>query len=196
MQGENVTTEGQEVSLDEQIDGILNEENDNSQTDNITNETPAEENAIEDNSYTDQCPEQFLNQDGTVNIDDLLKSYNELQPLAAQKSEWEKEKSELQKQLDYTKELQAQIQAKAQNLGYQNQEEYSLALEIANIQANEYLKYLHLVAEPEKVRGLLALYAQSPNNELLERIEDEFNVDIVKNVSILAERNRNNNMKL
>ena len=66
-----------------------------------------------------------------------------------------------------------------------------MALEIANIQANEYLKYLHLVAEPEKVRGLLALYAQSPNNELLERIEDEFNVDIVKNVSILAERSKN-----
>lgn len=191
MQDENVVAESQEVSLDEQIDGILNEESDNPVINDKTEEPSVEEKVIEDNSDNIQCPEQFLNQDGTVNVDELLKSYNELQPLVAQKSDWEKEKTKLQQQADYAKELQAQIQTNAQNLGYQSSEEYSLALEVANIQANEYLKYLHLVEEPDKVRGLLALYAQAPNAELLERIEDEFNVDVVKNVSILTERSKN-----
>lgn len=191
MQGENLSNEGQTVSLDEQIDGILNCESDNPVTDNNNDELTVEDKTIEESDDKIQCPEEFLNQDGTVNIDDLLKSYNELQPLATQKAEWEKEKTELQQQAEYGKELQAQIQANVQSLGYKNSDEYTLIHEIANIQANEYMKYLHTVGEPDKVRGLLALYAQSPNPELLERIEDEFNVDVVKNVSILAERSKN-----
>ena len=50
---------------------------------------------------------------------------------------------------------------------------------------------MHTVEEPDKVRGLLSLYAKNPTPELLERIEDEFSVDIVKNVSVLAERTKN-----
>ena len=53
------------------------------------------------------------------------------------------------------------------------------------------MKYLHTVGEPDKVRGLLALQSQNPNPELLERIEDEFGVDVVKNVSVFAERVKN-----
>ena len=67
----------------------------------------------------------------------------------------------------------------------------ALITEIAGATANEYSKYLHTVEEPDKVRGLLALYSKNPTPELLERIEDEFSVDIVKNVSVLAERTKN-----
>lgn len=182
-----------DVSLETQIEGILEETKGTSDT-NENTDTPEENNNNEnqeENKNKPQIPEQFLNQDGTIKVDDLINSYNELQPLAEEKAQWEKEKTELQKQADYSKQLQEQAQIEARNLGYKNSEEYALITEIADVTSNEYLKYLHTVEEPDKVRGLLAIYAKNPTPELLERIEDEFSVDIVKNVSILAERAKN-----
>ncbi|MBR1908660.1 hypothetical protein IJ818_06970 [bacterium] len=182
---------GDTAALESQIEGILDETPENTEvTDNPEENTQGQE-TTETKEDKPQIPEQFLNQDGTVNVDDLLKSYNELQPLAEEKTKWEQEKSELQKQADYAKQIQEQALLQAQNLGYQNTEEYALITEIAGATANEYSKYLHTVEEPDKVRGLLALYSKNPTPELLERIEDEFSVDIVKNVSVLAERTKN-----
>ena len=190
MSDENVST-GQETTLETQIEGILAETPENTEVTAPTKNTSAGEETTQTTEDKPQIPEQFLNQDGTVNVDDLLKSYNELQPLADEKAKWEQEKTELQKQADYAKQIQEQALLQAQNLGYQNTEEYALITEIAGATANEYSKYLHTVEEPDKVRGLLALYSKNPTPELLERIEDEFSVDIVKNVSVLAERTKN-----
>lgn len=190
MSDENVST-GQEATLETQIEGILDETPENTEVTAPTENTSAGEKTTQTTEDKPQIPEQFLNQDGTVNVDDLLKSYNELQPLAEEKAKWEQEKTELQKQADYAKQLQDAAQLEAQNLGYRNTEEYALITEIAGATANEYSKYLHTVEEPDKVRGLLALYSKNPTPELLERIEDEFSVDIVKNVSVLAERTKN-----
>lgn len=190
MSDENVST-GQEATLETQIEGILDETPENTEVTAPTENTSAGEKTTQTKEDKPQIPEQFLNQDGTVNVDDLLKSYNELQPLADEKAKWEQEKTELQKQADYAKQIQEQALLQAQNLGYQNTEEYALITEIAGATANEYSKYLHTVEEPDKVRGLLALYSKNPTPELLERIEDEFSVDIVKNVSVLAERTKN-----
>ena len=195
MPNENDSPE-QDISLDEQIDGILENNSDNSNSEITTEETESKEgnentDTTENQDNKQQIPEQFLNQDGTVNVDDLLKSYNELQPLADEKAKWEQEKTELQKQADYAKQIQEQALLQAQNLGYQNTEEYALITEIAEATANEYSKYLHTVEEPDKVRGLLALYSKNPAPDLLERIEDEFSVDVVKNVSVFAERTKN-----
>ena len=187
MSEENFSN-GDSATLESQIEGILEE---TPETEVTTEDNPAGEVTTETTEDKPQIPEQFLNQDGTVNVDDLLKSYNELQPLAEEKTKWEQEKSELQKQADYAKQIQEQALLQAQNLGYQNTEEYALITEIAGATANEYSKYLHTVEEPDKVRGLLALYAKNPTPELLERIEDEFSVDIVKNVSVLSERVKN-----
>ena len=187
MSEENFSN-GDSATLESQIEGILEE---TPETEVTTEDNPAGEETTETTEDKPQIPEQFLNQDGTVNVDDLLKSYNELQPLAEEKTKWEQEKSELQKQADYAKQIQEQALAQAQNLGYQDTEEYALITEIAGATANEYSKYLHTVEEPDKVRGLLALYAKNPTPELLERIEDEFSVDIVKNVSVLSERVKN-----
>lgn len=187
MSEENFSN-GDSATLESQIEGILDE---TPETEVTTEDNPTDEVTTETTEDKPQIPEQFLNQDGTVNVDDLLKSYNELQPLAEEKTKWEQEKSELQKQADYAKQIQEQALLQAQNLGYQNTEEYALITEIAGATANEYSKYLHTVEEPDKVRGLLALYAKNPTPELLERIEDEFSVDIVKNVSVLSERVKN-----
>lgn len=190
MSDENVST-GQETTLETQIEGILDETPENSEVTDTPKDNTEGQETTETTEDKPQIPEQFLNQDGTVNVDDLLKSYNELQPLADEKAKWEQEKTELQKQADYAKQIQEQALLQAQNLGYQNTEEYALITEIAGATANEYSKYLHTVEEPDKVRGLLALYSKNPTPELLERIEDEFSVDIVKNVSVLAERTKN-----
>ena len=194
MSEENLST-GQDVSLDEQIEDILDEPQTNDGAEETTDETsePETKENTDSEKVDDkpQLPEEFLNQDGTVKVDDLIKSYNELQPLLNQKEQWEQEKAELQQQADYAKQLQEQAQIEAENLGYKNPEEYAFITEIANAQANEYLKYLHTVEEPDKVRGLLALYSKNPTPELLERIEDEFSIDVVKHVSVLGERYKN-----
>lgn len=191
MSDENVSNAGQEATLETQIEGILDETPENTEvTDNPEENTQGQE-TTETTEDKPQIPEQFLNQDGSVNVDDLLKSYNELQPLADEKEKWEQEKTELQKQADYAKQIQEQALAQVQNLGYRDTEEYALITEIAGATADEYMKYLHTVEEPDKVRGLLALYSKNPTPELLERIEDEFSVDVVKNVSVLAERTKN-----
>lgn len=188
MSDTNETTE-QDISLETQIEGILDENTEETDKSETPEDEKQQDNS-EENKDKPQIPDEFLNQDGSVNIDNLLKSYNELQPLAEQKVEWEKERETLQKQADYANQLQSQALFEAQNLGYKNTEEYALITEIAGATANEYLKYLNTVEEPDKVRGLLALYAQNPTSELLERIEDEFSVDVVKNVSVYAERAR------
>lgn len=190
MSDENVST-GQDVSLETQIEGILDETPENSEVTDTPEDNTEGQETTETTEDKPQIPEQFLNQDGTVNVDDLLKSYNELQPLAYEKAKWEQEKTELQKQADYAKQLQESAQLEAQNLGYRNTEEYALITEIAGATANAYMKYLHTVEEPDKVQGLLALYSKNPTPELLERIEDEFSVDVVKNVSVQAERTKN-----
>lgn len=190
MSDENLSN-GDNATLESQIEGILDETPENTEVTDTPEDNPEGQETTENTEDKPQIPEQFLNQDGTVNVDDLLKSYNELQPLADEKAKWEQEKTELQKQADYAKQIQEQALLQAQNLGYQNTEEYALITEIAGATANEYSKYLHTVEEPDKVRGLLALYSKNPTPELLERIEDEFSVDIVKNVSVLTERTKN-----
>lgn len=182
-----------DVSLETQIEGILEETPDTSDTNENTETTEDKNNNEnqEENQNKPQIPEQFLNQDGTVKVEDLLKSYNELKPLEDEKAKWEQERTELQKQADYAKQIQEQALLQAQSLGYKNTEEYQIISEIAGATANEYSKYLHTVQEPDKVRGILSLYAQNPTPELLERIEDEFSVDIVKNVSVQTERIKN-----
>ena len=190
MSEENLSN-GDSATLESLIEGILDETPENTEVTDTPEDNPEGQDTTETTEDKPEIPEQFLNQDGTVNVDDLLKSYSELQPLAEEKAKWEQEKTELQKQADYAKQIQEQALLQAQNLGYQNTEEYALITEIAGATANEYMKYLHTVEEPDKVRGLLALYSKNPTPELLERIEDEFSVDVVKNVSVLAERTKN-----
>ena len=176
-----------EIELDKQVEEILNEKS----QEKI--EVPKQDIEGETNKKeitSSKTYEKFLKEDGTFDLENLLKSYDELEPLLDEKNQWEKEKAEFQKQSDYFKQIQNQQQAQIIQAGYDNPKEYEIALEVANVQSSEYTKYLHLVEEPDKVRGMLALYAQSPTNELLEQIEDEFNLDVVKKVSILTERAR------
>jgi hypothetical protein len=176
-----------ENDLDSQIQEIFDNE------DSAVEENPDEQ--VEDSETKEtetkeeiDCPSEFLKEDGSVDVSNLLKSYNEIVPLVAQKSDWEKEKAELEKQVNFARNLQNQQLEQVQSEGYQDTDDMRLVREVAKAQAREYEKYLYTVAEPERIQGMLALYAQNPNPELLARIEEEFGVDVVKRATIFAER--------
>ncbi len=190
------TTDNQD--LDSQIQEIFDSEdveNDNQENTADTEETEeqTEETESEDETQDNitKCPDKFLNTDGTVNVENLLKSYQQLEPLLNQKADWEKEKAILQKKAEYAEQLQLQQQSLALQQGYRNSEDMELTQEVANAVSNEYEKYLYTVSDPERVQGLLAVYSKTPNPAILDKIEEEFSVDVVKRVSVFAERYKN-----
>ncbi|MBR1620284.1 hypothetical protein IJ674_10395 [bacterium] len=190
------TTDNQD--LDSQIQEIFDSEDvENDNQDNTADTEEQEEQTEETESEEEtqdnitKCPDKFLNTDGTVNVENLLKSYQQLEPLLNQKADWEKEKAILQKKAEYAEQLQLQQQSLALQQGYRNSEDMELSKEVANAVSNEYEKYLYTVSDPERVQGLLAVYSKTPNPAILEKIEDEFSVDVVKRVSVFAERYKN-----
>lgn len=190
----DISTQDGTESLENQIESILSEDdtnNDDTSATEIESESDTEVQTSENNQDNIEYPEEFLKSDGSVDVENLLKSYQELKPLVDEKANWEKEREILQKQADYARQLEAQQQALAVQSGFQNQEDMQLVMEIANAQANEYERFLHTVAEPDRVRGLLALYRKVPTQELLAKIEDEYSVDVIKRASILSERYKN-----
>ncbi|DAB16867.1 TPA: hypothetical protein CPT98_07100 [Candidatus Gastranaerophilales bacterium HUM_19] len=190
----DISTQDGTESLENQIESILSEDdtnNDDTSATEVESESNTEVQTSENNQDNIEYPEEFLKSDGSVDVENLLKSYQELKPLVDEKANWEKERETLQKQADYARQLEAQQQALAVQSGFQNQEDMQLVMEIANAQANEYERFLHTVAEPDRVRGLLALYRKVPTQELLAKIEDEYSVDVIKRASILSERYKN-----
>lgn len=129
--------------MENQIDSILSEDDITSQepsSTEIDNENPTESQNAENQEKPDY-PEEFLKSDGSLDVESLLKSYQELKPLADEKANWEEEKETLLKQAERSKQLEAQQHAIAEQSGFQNQEDMQLVMEIANAQANEYERF-------------------------------------------------------
>lgn len=139
----------------------------------------------------DECPDKFKNQDGSVNIANLLKSYKELESNSSKKeTEWQKERADLLKvKEDYDKLTESQIQY-AKNSGYDSVEDMQQVYEIAALEANEYAKYLQYTEDPEAVRKMLIDYMNNPRPELMEDIEVEFAPEINKRVAIASDRQK------
>ena len=144
----------------------------------------------QDNGQSIDCPDKFKNKDGSVNIENVLKSYKEIEPLVQAKADWEKERAELlevKKQLD---EINQKKDEQARQAGYDSLQDMEQTYEIAAIEANEYAKYLQYVDDPEAVRELLVQYANNPTAKLMEDIEVEFAPEINKRIAVLADRHR------
>lgn len=159
------------------------------------NNTSFENNLQEDNAKTGlddkkedkavdtsnlNIPDEYINEDGTVNINLLVKKNNE----------YSAEKEELTAKANLAEQLQNEREELARNLGFkdhnallQYQKSQSTTIEQAQFEANEYAKFLHKVSNPEDVRSLLIQYAQSPNPYLLKQIEAEFDTDVIKSVA-------------
>ena len=175
-----------EADLQKQISDVLIEPENTEKTTEVKQEEsqePQKENNI-------NCPDKFKNQDGTINIETVLKSYNELEPLLNEKADWQKERTELleaKKQLDEINRLKEE---QAKQAGYSSNQAMEQVFQIAKLEADEYAKYLQFTENPEEVKQKLINYANNPSAELMKEIELEFAPDINKNIAVLAERQR------
>ena len=98
MEEQQTTTDLQvdnssEPTIEERVSKVLNDEptEESEEPKEEQEEAPKEE---QDNT-PDECPDKFKDKDGKVDVNKLAKSYKELEPLLAEKSNWTKERAEL-----------------------------------------------------------------------------------------------------
>lgn len=181
------SSDNSELSFEEQLDRAFDEPDETKPE----TEEPAEgkqEPEAKDNSI--DCPDKFKNEDGSINIENLAKSYKALEPLVNEKSAWEKEKAEL---LEYKKQLEAinqQREQNAQQAGFDSALDMQQSYQVAQYEANEYAKYLQYLDDETRqtVQGLLYQYANNPSEAIMQEIEIEFAPEINKRIAIQADR--------
>lgn len=132
----------------------------------------------EENKVT--CPQKFLSQDGTPDLNKILEAYTNLESSYTQKTQEYNSKLEQLSQARQQEQENIAIQA-----GFDSYQEQQIALVTAERTANSYLQYIDYLEDEEqyKVSQLLDEYASTGNQNLLARIEDNFGTDIVKQVS-------------
>lgn len=181
---DNLSNSG--LSLDEQIDRALDEPEE-------AVEEPAKESTEqpkENEDNTIECPDKFKNEDGSINVQNLLKSYIGLEPILNERANWEKEKAELLETKEQFNQLQKQFEANAKQAGFNSALDMQQSYQLARFEANEYLKYLQYVDAETRghVQNLLYQYANNPSAELMSAIEEEFAPEINKRIAIQKDR--------
>lgn len=191
-QTETVTqdnSQDSQANLEAEIAKVLDEPDENTSEDTQEGqEAPSNE---EPKDNTIECPEKFKNKDGSVNIENLVKSYTELESSTSQqKASWEKEKAELQKAKEQLDAYNKQQEEQARQAGFNSQQDMQNMYELINTEANEYYKYIGQTDDPERVTGMLQDYINNPTLEKREDIELEFSPEVIRNVTIATERRR------
>ena len=127
-----------------------------------------------------EVPEQYKNEDGSVNVELLLKNNDS----------YLKEKEELQAKAQLAEQLQNEREQFARSLGFRDyntllahQKEQNTTIEQAQFEAGQYGNFLHTVSNADDVRSLLIQYAQAPTPYLLKQIEAEVDSDGKKEVA-------------
>lgn len=187
---DNSTESGSDFDLESKIGEYLGEPTEDvNEEDSVAQEEPT---VPEKKDNTEECPVKFKNEDGSVNVDSLLKSYKEIEHLVNEKSVWQKERAELleskEKLEQMTKEINERNEEKARNAGYESAEDMQHSYDVAYVEANEYAKYLRYVDDPVAVKELLIKYANNPSEDLMEQIELEFAPAINKKVAVASEQ--------
>lgn len=130
-----------------------------------------------DNSQKTDCPDKFLNENGEPDVQKILTSYKELEQYNTQKIQ------ELNKELESIKQnAQAEQQKMAEDYGYSTVEDFEIALNVANHVAQNYMNRINSSYDKEYVRELLYSYNNNPNAETLREIEEQFDLETVKEV--------------
>ena len=182
-----------EINTEALIDEILDEPNETVENDNIeaTEAKEEQDKPVEEQSKdnTAKYPEKFL-ENGELNVDKLMDAYLNLEKHTSQQSVQRKaEQEELQRLREKEQEQQKRAQEEANRAGYETALDWQVAKEIANYEANQYSRYLHIIEDPEEraeVQQLLIDYEANPSKALLNRIEMEFAPEINKEISIEA----------
>lgn len=79
----DISTQDGTESLENQIESILSEDdtnNDDTSATEVESESNTEVQTSENNQDNIEYPEEFLKSDGSVDVENLLKSYQELKP--------------------------------------------------------------------------------------------------------------------
>lgn len=174
---------------EEDIAKALDEPEENTTEDGSEPQEDPQKEEPKDNTI--QCPDKFKNKDGSINVENLVKSYTELESNSSQqKASWEKEKAELQKAKDQLDQFQKQQEESAKQAGFNSSQEMQNMYELVNTEANEYYKYIGQTDDPERVTGMLQDYINNPTLEKKTDIELEFSPEVIRNVTIATERRR------
>ena len=164
-------------------------ETDNSQE--VENTEPTEE--IVDNSQENETQTEPVENDDEVQgqfktLEDATKSYSELQKKLGQQSN---ELGELRKIKEVYEKEQAEKQQKelekAQSKGFETVQAYQNNKDLSSNLVALYSKHLNKVDFPAEVATLLQQYDENPTPELLETIEAEFPLSVVKEVTLSNE---------
>lgn len=179
-------------NLEEEIAKCLDEPDENTPEEpEQTQEDVSNEEPIDSKDNTIKCPEKFMNKDGSINVENLVKSYTELESNSSQqKASWEKEKAELQKAKEQLDAFNKQQEEQARRAGFSSQQDMQNAYELVNTEANEFYKYIGQTDDPERVTGMLQDYLNNPTPDKREEIELEFSPEVIRNVAIATERRR------
>lgn len=182
------STDNSEVTTEQILEALEPEQDVAPQDDKVDvekEETQPSETKEEQPDNTEEVPEKFISADGKADINKILKSYKELE---GYKSKLEKERADLLKIKEQAdKEAQAKEQ-QARNAGYESVLDMQQKYEIAQIEANEYAKYLSVTDDPQEVLKMLQAYASNPSPELMKEIELEFAPEINKQIAIISDR--------
>lgn len=172
-----------ELSLDEQINKAFDEPE---QTTEGKEPVIEETKQIEKQDNTIECPDKFKNEDGSINVQNLLKSYIGLEPIVNQKATLEKENAELLKAKSQLDEMQKQQEQNAKQAGFNSALDMQQTYQVAQFEANEYRKYLQYLDDETRanVQSLLYQYSNNPSSEIMKEIEVEFAPEINKHIAI------------
>ena len=196
MEEQQTTTDLQvdnssEPTIEERVAKVLNDEPaEESEEPKEEPEEQEEAPAEEQDNTPDECPDKFKDKDGKVDVNKLAKSYKELEPLLAEKSNWSKERAEL---LEYKKMVEQQREEnerRAKEQGFASASDKEMNDALVELEANEYAKYLQYTENPEEVKKMLISYINNPSPETLDDIELEFPSEVIKKVAVAKERQR------
>ncbi len=177
-----------EVNYEEEIAKALEEPEESLSEKEPPKQVDKPEDYSETQDNTVKCPDKFKKEDGSVDVDNLLKSYTELESMSSsQKNTWEKERAELQSQIDA---FNKQQQEQAQQYGFNSPQEMANAYELVNTEANEYYKYVNSTEDPAVVTEMLRDYIANPTDQKREEIELEFSPEVIRRVTAATERKR------
>ena len=177
-----------EVNYEEEIAKALEEPEESLSEEEPPKQVDKPEDYSETQDNTIECPDKFKKKDGSVDVDNLLKSYTELESMSSsQKNTWEKERAELQSQIDA---FNKQQQEQAQQYGFNSPQEMANAYELVNTEANEYYKYVNSTEDPAVVTEMLRDYIANPTDQKREEIELEFSPEVIRRVTAATERKR------
>lgn len=178
------------ANLDEQIAKALEEPVTEAKETSDEAEVKEPTKEIKQDNIT-ECPEKFRNKDGSVNVENLVKSYKELESNSSQKqTEWEKERAEHQKVKEKLDSLNKIQEEQARQSGFDSHQDMQNAYELVSLEANEYYKYINETDDPVAVTKMLQEYLQFPSDEKLRDIELEFSPVVIREVAKATERRK------